>query len=63
MENGSVNSLCGVLVGEKYIIALPRQGAVFVCENKLLTLYIIFISCCQATYQNVVIANVSAFLF
>lgn len=44
MENGSVNSLCGVLVGGKYIIALPRQGAVFVGENKLLTLYIIFIS-------------------
>lgn len=33
MENGIVNSLCGVLVGEKYIIALPRQGAVFVREN------------------------------
>ena len=63
MENGSVNSLCGVLVGEKYIIALPRQGAVFVRENKLPTLYIIFISCCQATSKNVVIANVSAFLF
>lgn len=26
MENGSVNSLCGVLVGTKYIIVLPRQG-------------------------------------
>lgn len=46
MENGSVNSLRGVLAGEKYIIALPRQGAVFVRENKLPTLYIIFISCC-----------------
>lgn len=43
MENGSVNSLHGVLVGEKYIIALPRQGAVFVRENKLLTLYIFYI--------------------
>lgn len=43
MENGSVNSLHGVLVGEKYIIALPRQGAVFVRENKLLTLYIFYV--------------------
>ena len=43
MENGSVNSLRGVLVGEKYIITLPRQGAVFVRENKLLTLYIFYI--------------------
>lgn len=43
MENGSVNSLRGVLVGEKYIIALPRQGAVFVCENKLPTHYTSFL--------------------
>lgn len=46
MGNGGVNSLGGVLVGEKYITALPRQGAVFVRDDKLLTLYIIFISCC-----------------
>lgn len=46
MENGSINSLCGVLVGEKYIIALQRQGTGFVCENKLPILCIIFTSCC-----------------
>lgn len=46
MENGSVNSLHGVLVGEKYVAALQSQGADFVCENKLLTLGIIFISGC-----------------
>lgn len=46
MENGSVNSLRGVLVGGKYVAAFRRQGAGFVCENKLLILCIIFISCC-----------------
>lgn len=29
MENGSVNSLHGVLVGEKYIIAFSKAGGCF----------------------------------